>query len=298
MAKIKLSNLRFTPIIDYVRKKFHLTWQQAGVYGFFFNHCQNINDDGWCGYSDEYIAKELELGVRTLQRELETLKSKNLITVKNSGKRTKRTGQSRMIYLNTEIFIEYDVLEPTAQQTKEQDTEKDRKIEQLEAELNRVSAIAKRVEELEAAALPNAHVQRFIEAKYIKKADIPRAVAELNDLYKAFMFEFGVSELEYHIDYMMKELEKKEVKNVVSYLSKAVSERSKYLATTLKQEKITKNPNKEDWLDRMNELNKVEDDAEETAKMREELAEMMAQIVPNTDTTDENVVDDQLQFKI
>ena len=106
MARIKLSKLRFKPLIDSIYENFNLTSQQAHVYGYFWNHCMNLNDDGWCGYSDERIAKDLRLGVKTFKRELTVLKNKNLIFIKNPGKRTKRTGESRMIYLNTEYFID------------------------------------------------------------------------------------------------------------------------------------------------------------------------------------------------
>ena len=249
MAKIKLSNLRFTPIIDYVRKKFHLTWQQAGVYGFFFNHCQNINDDGWCGYSDEYIAKELELGVRTLQRELETLKSKNLITVKNSGKRTKRTGQSRMIYLNTEIFIEYDVLEPTAQQTKEQDTEKDRKIEQLEAEIKRLKT-EQRVERTE--LYPSLYIQQLIDAQVLQPEDVAHACVGLDEIYNIIKKEFHGGAVFEHIKYIINQFKSKDFKrpnNVVQYLqSSAINryERLKYEKRKRENQNISQKPNNSD----------------------------------------------------
>lgn len=222
MAKIKLSRFQYIPIITYVRKTYKLTWQQSGVYGFFFNHCQNLNDDGWCGYSDEYIAKELDLGVRTLQRELEILKSKNLITVKNPRKRTKRTGQSRMIYLNTEIFIENNPLEPVTPQSVAQDTEKDRKIAELEAEVKRLKA-----EQLERQMVyPSLYVQMLIDAKILQSEDIAYACATLDDAYNAIKAEFNANKVLEHIRYIKNRFKSKSFKkpdNVVKYLQMAAT---------------------------------------------------------------------------
>lgn len=282
MARIKYSKFLSDNFVLYdfdLQCEYDLTDAEVKVFGFFRRHCFTFkkNDNYWCGLSNENIAKATCTSLRTLKRCLQTLKEKGLIVIENPG-----TG-FRKIYLNDALYLDQDA--PSVQEValKEQMKEKEREIERLKAELDRVSAIAKRVEELEAAAVPNAYVQRFIEAKYIKKADIPRAVGQLNDLYKGFMLEYGVSELEYHIDYILKELASKQVKNVISYLAKAVGERSKQLASKPKQEKtpkITRNPNKkEDWLDRMQRMNQeTDEDPEETARIQKELAEIMSQI--------------------
>lgn len=267
------------------KRKYKLTSNDTQVFAFLYRHCQTFKkgEHYWCGLSNENLAIGTDLPVRTLKQSLQTLRNKGLIFIENP-----RTGL-RKIHLNDSLFMDQEA--PSVQEIAltEQNKEKDREIENLKAELERVSAIAKRVKELEAAALPNAYVQRFIEAKYIKTADIPRAVAELNDLYQAFLMEFGISELEYHIDYMLKELASKQesnkpVKNMVSYLARAASERSKQLASKPKQErtpKVWKNPNgKEDWLDRMQRLNQEPDncDPEEEARLQKELKETMDRI--------------------
>ena len=261
------------------KRKYNLTSNDTQVFAFLYRHCQTFKkgEHYWCGLSNENLAIGTDLPVRTLKQSLQTLKNKGLIVIENQG-----TGL-RKIYLNDALFMDQDA--PSVQEIAltEQNKEKEREIERLKSELERVSDIAKRVEELEAAAVPNAYVQRFIEAKYIKKADIPQAVAQLNDLYKAFMFEFGVSELEYHIDYILKELASKQVKNIISYLAKAVGERAKQLASKPKQEKtpkISQNPNKkEDWLDRMQRMNQeTDEDPKEKARLQKELAEMMSRI--------------------
>lgn len=268
--------------------KYAISHIEALVFDYLYRHCFVFNskkDNAWCGESDTRIAERCRLKLRTLQQCLSNLKQKKLILIENPG------NGMRKIYVNKAIFT----INSTPVIT--ENDEKEREIERLKAELERVSAIAKRVEELEAAAFPNAYVQRFIEAKYIKKADIPRAVAELNDLYKNFMFEFGLSEMEFHFDYMIKELSSKKIKDVISYLAKAVGERSKQLASKPKQEKtpkISQNPNKkEDWLDRMQQMNQEPDaDPEEKVKLQAELTALMNQIKPKEDPEDE----EQLQF--
>jgi len=84
---------------------YELTCQQGVVYAYLYNHCININDNGYCGYSDERMAKELKIHERTLRRELKVLRDKGLIIVKNPQKRSKRTGESRMFYINADVYI-------------------------------------------------------------------------------------------------------------------------------------------------------------------------------------------------
>lgn len=85
--------------------EYELTYQQGAIYAYLYNHCMNINDYGYCGYSDERMANDLNLSISTFKRELGILKKKKLIIVENPGKRTKKTGESRMIYINAEIYI-------------------------------------------------------------------------------------------------------------------------------------------------------------------------------------------------
>ena len=242
MAKIKLSKLRFIPIIDVIYEDFDLTSQQAHVHGYLWNHCMNLNNDGWCGYSDERIAKDLKLGVRTLQRELEVLKNKNLISVENPGKRTKKTGQSRMIHLNTEYFID-DV----AGETDLEKIELKKENARLRAELERVSAIAQQVEQTK--LYPSLYVQMLIDAKIIPQEEIAYACATLDDAYNAIKAEFNANKVLDHIKYITNQFKSKSFKkpdNVVKYLQKAATNYYYRLVSDNKAEKkpiITQKPN-------------------------------------------------------
>ena len=54
---------------------------------------------------DDCIKKNIEIKI---------LKDKGLILVKNPGKRTKKTGESRMIYINAEVYIQSEKEVPQA----------------------------------------------------------------------------------------------------------------------------------------------------------------------------------------
>lgn len=102
----KQKNLRYWQLQYELIHKYELTYQQGAVYAYLYNHCININDNGYCGYSDERIAEDLKLANSTCRREIKVLKDKGLIVVKNPQKRSKKTGESRMLYINADIYIQ------------------------------------------------------------------------------------------------------------------------------------------------------------------------------------------------
>lgn len=106
MNMFKQKNLRYWQLQYELIHKYELTYQQGAVYAYLYNHCININDNGYCGYSDERIAEDLKLANSTCRREIKVLKDKGLIIVKNPQKRSKKTGESRMLYINAEIYIQ------------------------------------------------------------------------------------------------------------------------------------------------------------------------------------------------
>ncbi|MGL4453736.1 MAG: hypothetical protein ACRCTZ_21465 [Sarcina sp.] len=105
MAQLNMKKIRYWQYQYELVAEHGLTFQQGVVYAYFYNHCMNINDDGYCGYSDERIAQELNLANSTCRREVKVLKDKGLIIVKNPQKRSKKTGESRMIYINSESYF-------------------------------------------------------------------------------------------------------------------------------------------------------------------------------------------------
>ena len=104
--QLKFKNFRYWQYQYELVAEYGLTHQQGVVYAYLYNHCVNINENGYCGYSDERMANEIKIPYSSFKKELKILKEKNLITVENPGKRTKKTGESRMIYINAEIYIQ------------------------------------------------------------------------------------------------------------------------------------------------------------------------------------------------
>lgn len=104
--QLKFKNFRYWQYQYELVVEYGLTHQQGVVYAYLYNHCVNINENGYCGYSDERMANEIKIPYSSFKKELKILKEKNLITVENPGKRTKKTGESRMIYINAEIYIQ------------------------------------------------------------------------------------------------------------------------------------------------------------------------------------------------
>lgn len=201
MAEIKLSRLRFVPIITQIYKEYELSSQQAHIYGYIFNHCMNINKDGYCGYSDEFMATDLKIGYERFRKELAVLKNKGLIVIQNPGKRTKQTGLSRMIRINSDVFLD-------EQQVSLQEIVNDN----LKKENERLKKqIADLLAEKEPDPVPNGWLQFLIDAGVIPEQDIPRACKVLNTMYEAFAQEFHFTEMKKHLSYMINQLAEKKV---------------------------------------------------------------------------------------
>ena len=109
----KPKNMRYWEFQYELIHEHELTYQQGAVYAYLYNHCINKNDVGYCGYSDERMAEDLKLSYTTFKRELKALKDKRLIIVKNPQKRTKKAGESRMVYINSDNYLTHQQLDLT-----------------------------------------------------------------------------------------------------------------------------------------------------------------------------------------
>lgn len=177
----------------------------------------NLNDDGYCGYSDQRIANEIGIGVRALQRELEKLKkvnektNKSLITVKNSGKRTKKTGESRMIYINTEVYMD--------------EVQMDTRDIELENAKKEIRALQKQIEELKEIKTIDytIYVMPLLKLGIIEEADYQAVYDQIGPLYYDFAIlqGHGMCSLDNHIKHIATFKDGK-IKNPVAYLSAAL----------------------------------------------------------------------------
>lgn len=216
MAQIKLSKLRYIPLITQIKKDYELTYQQIAVYGYIFNHCMNIKKDGYCGYSDQRIADEMSIGIRQFKRELEVLKKKKLIITKNPGKRTQKTGESRMLYINTEVFLEEVQMDL-----------KDVQIEKLEKENQLLAAKVKEMEDYITRSKMmdyTLYIVPLLKNKVIDDDQYREVYDQLGPIYYSFVIhEYGYDKLMNHIKHIAR-FKSGRLDNPVAYLLRALED--------------------------------------------------------------------------
>lgn len=105
MIQLNMKKFRYWQYQYEIVAKHELTPQQGVVYGYLYNHCVNLNNEGYCGYSDERMANDINIPYSSFKKDLKVLREKGLIIVKNPNKRTKKTGESRMIYINSDTYL-------------------------------------------------------------------------------------------------------------------------------------------------------------------------------------------------
>lgn len=230
MAKIDLIKLESKDWIKFrfdLKKEFDLSDTDVVLYGYIFRHCSTYHpgeSNYWLGYSNERIADDCNMSLATLKRSLKTLVDKKLIIIANPGKRTKQANQSRMIYINDEIYIRED-------QASIEDIEIEslrRQVAELQDKLHKA--------EIENEVYPNKFLQQIIDAGLIPDKDIKRACKVLNVAYETFARQFSYEEMQKHLSYVIRELKGKyfgprsTIENdAVRYLSAALDQRFQQL---------------------------------------------------------------------
>lgn len=213
MSKINLKKMRFIPLFYEIKENYDLTYQQAGVYGYIFNHCMNLNDKGYVGYSDEKMAAELGLANSTFRREVKVLKDKNLIIIRNPQKRSKKAGDSRMIYINTDVYMQDVQLSTTDIELDNLKKENERLKKQLKhsIENNQKYEIHK-----------NIYTMRIVRDLYklglfeLKKED--ELHSALAGAYEGLAIDYGHEIVMQHISYMTSQIQNNRPNNVIGYL--------------------------------------------------------------------------------
>lgn len=191
-----------------------LTCQQGVIYSYFFNHCVNLNKNGYCGYSDQRMATELGMTVPTFKRELGILKEKRLIIIKNEGKRSKKAGESREIYINSENYL---VDEPKS----------DFKEKALQRELEQanktIEKLQKQIEELQKLNQPNRWGVYLVKTyKFMTTEQYMENCAYYNDLLNELVMS---TDEEYtHKAFKRYTKHSKRIKHHKAYLTKSVED--------------------------------------------------------------------------
>lgn len=246
MTKINLKKTRWFKYYYEIQKEYDLSAQQTMIYGYIYNHCQNINDNGYIGYSDERMAKDLNISYERFKKELSCLKRKNLIIVKNPGKRTKKTNESRMIYINTAIFLEEEQVSLT-------DIELDnakKKIEKLENQIKELTA-----ELSKAKKFGNAFTLRIEHSKVIPDNQIEDMHRILASVYEAMANEYTFKQIMSHIDYVINQIKRRNVSKPIAYILNSAQH---FKSNEQKEEEIDKTFHSLPKVD----LNKLENEQE------------------------------------
>lgn len=220
MPKINLKKLRFIPLIYNIKNEYNLSAQQAMVYGYIFNQCMSINDDGYCGYSDEKMAKELNLGYRTFKRELEVLKNKKLILITNPGRRTKQAGQSRMIYINSDVYLEEQQLSLVDLEVEALKKENER----LKKQLEEAAAEKARANVIHGNYYTMYLYREFFKRNQISEEQKDEFYAVLSPVYEGLATDYGHSEVMRHISYVLEQSKGTQITNLIGYLTTSIKD--------------------------------------------------------------------------
>lgn len=221
MAKINLKKTRWYKYFYEIEREFELTAQQTKIFGYIYNHCQSMTDNGYIGYSDEHMAEKLNMTYERFRKELYVLRKKELIIIKNPGKRTKKTGQSRMIYINTAIFLEEDQVSLTdieLDNVKRENENIKKENERLREELDKLSAELRERK----CGYANGFTAKIASSGVIPSNMIEEMHRILAPVYRALANEYTYEEIKKHIDYVVVQIKKKEeVKKPITYFLRA-----------------------------------------------------------------------------
>lgn len=130
---------KYFPLFYELGKEKGLNEAEIIVYGYVWNVCNQLNDEGYCGYSNERMAQDLGFSLRSFCRHLATLVEKELVLVSNAGRRTKKAGESRELRINP---LNYITAEVQISIDDELLAQKDAEIKALQEEIAKLKATA------------------------------------------------------------------------------------------------------------------------------------------------------------
>lgn len=218
-----LKRVKFVKVFLDIKKDYELTDSQALLYGFLYNHCMELNDAGYCGFSDEHIAETLCVPIATHKRNLKALVTKELIYIVNAGSRSRKKGESREIHINEKVFL----TEETVQALDE--AEQLRKLNETLQQTNEL--LQSRLDELNkllAPVSPNVWSIMLLQSGYITKDEFNESSREYNALMCEYFNVVGNDrgELQKCVAYLAKWANKTNVYNKVAYLDQTIRQRA------------------------------------------------------------------------
>lgn len=217
-----LKRVKFVKVFLDIKKDYELSPSQSLLYGYLYNHCMELNDAGYCGYSNEHMADLLGTKLATFKNDLKALVEKDLIYIKNAGSRSKKKGESREIHINEKVFLTEDTvkaLDEAEQLRKENDALK-----------KTIEALNNRLEQLDntTSVTPTVWSKKLVTYGYISKDEYNEAPSDYNDLMEAFIrsIDYDLAYLEKAIKYLAKVTSEKTIYSKVAYLETFITDSS------------------------------------------------------------------------
>lgn len=242
IANFKRRN-KFVQVFIGVKKDYELSPSQSILFGYLFNHCINLNNNGYCGHSNERLAEDVDSKLTTLKSDLKALKDKELILVKNEGSRSRKIGESREIWINPAIFESGESNEDMVDELQT----KDAIIKHYESV---ITNLTKQLEDLNARqkdVTPTIWSKKLVTYGYITKDEFNEAPSDYNDLMEVFIrsIDYDLAYLEKAIKYLANWANKTDVHSKTAYLERFITDSS--LQKTIKEAKVS-----DDFADRYN----------------------------------------------
>lgn len=217
-----LKKVKFVKVFLDIKKDYELSVGQALLYGFIYNRCIEVNDCGYCGYSDEMIAETLGTAIATHKRDLKTLIDKELIYIVNSGSRSKRKGKSRELHINEKIFLS-DTTREKVDGYDELNNENKRLLETIDA-------LNKQIEQLQLQNMQLQHRPKLtylskylIDLGYVTKKEYMVNWSEYNSMLEGYCASVGIENVKKGLSYVVSKMSKdKKIVDKVAYLSTAL----------------------------------------------------------------------------
>lgn len=248
MTRINLKKMVFYPVHYRLIHEYDLNPRQALIFAYLFNHCQGLNNDGYCGYSNERMAKEINIPKDTFKRELSLLRDKGLIVIENPRKFTKKANESRMIYINTSVFLEEE-------QTTLTDIELDNAKKEIERLKEQVDNLSKELQ-MAKRNYANAYTSKIAYSGVVPEDQLDDMHRMLAPVYEAMANEYTFKQIMSHIDYVINQIKRRDVSKPIAYILNSAQH---FKPNKQKEEEIDKTFHS---LPKGVDLNKLENDQE------------------------------------
>lgn len=223
----KLNTGKYTTYHYELYIKHDLSYRAREVFSVIYRQCMNFHDNGWFGYSDFWLAKELNMSKATVTRALTELREKEFITVESIGCRRK-DGSGRKIFVNAKHFITEEDEPNTTDSTTELN-------EALQDALKQVDELTIELEKIKLEKAKNTHIsylgQELINTGFITEDEYKQYADDLNhDLREFHNGHKGGHDLSKKcFTYWYQHKSATKINNYVAYINSCIQSSKKWL---------------------------------------------------------------------